>query len=182
MGTNFYFNGQHVGKRSAAGWYCWDCHKTLCADGEEFVHYTKLPPDKERMEEERKHVVACRGGLSPDGFSCYSENEWGRRDVKWHSKCPSCGKRPKEEELSDGAAGRELGFNTSKPKRKKGVASCASFSWAMPKKKLLGLSKKRRLKDSLKDEYGREYSHQEFLDVLSECPIEFTNLIGQDFS
>lgn len=33
MGTNFYIkkNKIHIGKRSAAGWYCWDCNVTLCA-------------------------------------------------------------------------------------------------------------------------------------------------------
>ena len=38
MGTNFYIidkdqeysEGRHIGKRSAAGWYCWDCGTTLC--------------------------------------------------------------------------------------------------------------------------------------------------------
>lgn len=47
MGTNFYVVGHthtddpkwHIGKRSAAGWYCWDCNVTLCIGGEERVHY-----------------------------------------------------------------------------------------------------------------------------------------------
>jgi len=43
MGTNFYFvdeNGyeRHIGKRSAAGAFCWDCGVTLCADGNSGVH------------------------------------------------------------------------------------------------------------------------------------------------
>lgn len=28
----------HIGKRSAAGAYCWDCRQTLCAGGEAAVH------------------------------------------------------------------------------------------------------------------------------------------------
>lgn len=40
MGTNFYsLSGIHIGKRSAAGKYCWDCKTTLCKKGEAFVHY-----------------------------------------------------------------------------------------------------------------------------------------------
>lgn len=31
----------HIGKRSAARLYCWDCNKTLCKGGEEGVHYGK---------------------------------------------------------------------------------------------------------------------------------------------
>ena len=38
MGTNFYANdrarpasyGRHIGKRAAAGYYCWDCQRSLC--------------------------------------------------------------------------------------------------------------------------------------------------------
>ena len=45
MGTNFYTvkSNLHIGKRSAAGLYCWDCKKTLCEGGEEKIH-TGLTP------------------------------------------------------------------------------------------------------------------------------------------
>ena len=57
MGTNFYLNGHrynddpkyHLGKRSAAGFYCWDCGVTLCKDGNDGIHsgrsdwYDKCP-------------------------------------------------------------------------------------------------------------------------------------------
>lgn len=45
MGTNFYFCDNevnevaHIGKRLAAGLYCWDCGLTLCAGGNEAVHH-----------------------------------------------------------------------------------------------------------------------------------------------
>lgn len=29
----------HIGKRSAAGLYCWDCDRTLCTGGKARVHY-----------------------------------------------------------------------------------------------------------------------------------------------
>ena len=39
MGTNFYtINGTHIGKRSAAGKYCWDCNVTFCKQGDSGVH------------------------------------------------------------------------------------------------------------------------------------------------
>ena len=28
----------HIGKRSAAGFYCWDCNETLCAGGKSQIH------------------------------------------------------------------------------------------------------------------------------------------------
>jgi hypothetical protein len=53
MGTNFYWlekdacthcdrratEGAHIGKRSAAGMFCWDCDETLCNGGKMAVHY-----------------------------------------------------------------------------------------------------------------------------------------------
>jgi len=72
MGTNFYFADMpidhehddpdyHIGKRSAAGLYCWNCGQTLCKGGPPFVHsgvigwYEKCPkcgkkPTKEGLE------------------------------------------------------------------------------------------------------------------------------------
>src|SRR5437879_5718682 len=60
MGTNFYWRtaatllptGEdvpedsddpriHIGKRSAAGPYCWDCDQTLCKDGIDGIHQGK---------------------------------------------------------------------------------------------------------------------------------------------
>ena len=44
MGTNFYWKqpfgreGEHIGKRSAAGLFCWDCGITLCKNGIPAVH------------------------------------------------------------------------------------------------------------------------------------------------
>ena len=41
MGTNFYIDKEetkHIGKRSAAGLYCFDCNATLCAGGESEIH------------------------------------------------------------------------------------------------------------------------------------------------
>lgn len=41
MDTNFYVNNAampHIGKRSAAGLYCWDCRITLCKTGNDDIH------------------------------------------------------------------------------------------------------------------------------------------------
>jgi hypothetical protein len=152
VGTNFYINyvtrrdnddpKYHVGKRSAAGLYCWDCDITLCKGGPEGVHYS-------------------RHG--------------------WHDKCPRCGQeRSDEGSLFSGAAGRELGFNKETPQRKTGVKTCASFSWAMAR---LDVEKKvkrvrRYRKHVIVDEYGQGYTWEEFLQVLEECPLQYTHSIG----
>jgi len=42
MGCNFYtLDNQHIGKRSAAGMYCWDCGVSLCIGGKYEVHTGK---------------------------------------------------------------------------------------------------------------------------------------------
>ena len=138
MGTNFYTHKYespkraHIGKRSAAGLYCWDCGVTLCRGR---VHY---------------------------------DNE--RYDV-----CPKCGKAPVKE-ADGGMAFRELGFNKSTPRKKEGVASCSSFSWAVQPDEWRGLCR------FVYDEYGRRLTKKEFLQVLEECPLQFFDCIGVDFS
>ena len=47
MGTNYYFEDsiekkRHIGKASAAGYYCWECRKTLFKYGEAHIHTTKI--------------------------------------------------------------------------------------------------------------------------------------------
>ena len=136
MGTNFYtLRGRHIGKRSAAGPFCWDCNRTLCRDGIEGVH----------------------------------------QNSKWDYECPQCGKEYKRdaEGLSHSSAGRELGFNHGPYKRKSGIATCSSFTWAVSPSTL-------RAK-TVKDEYGRTFSIEEFKQILEECPIRFY-MIGRDFS
>ena len=140
MGTNFYFEDrkihrQHIGKRSAAGMFCWDCGVSLCASGSSGVH----------------------------------------SDKRWLEECPKCGQKPTEEDLGLSSAGRELGFNKTKPKAKNGVKSCSSFSWAISPvdfKKLRG--------GHIRDEYDRKV--KDFAAVLSECPIQRFDMIGKEFS
>ena len=64
MGTNYYIlkeDGTHVGKKSAAGLYCWNCSVTLCKGGDRGIHcssnewYEKCPkcgkiPSEESLE------------------------------------------------------------------------------------------------------------------------------------
>jgi hypothetical protein len=142
----------HIGKRSAAGMYCWDCKKTLCLDGESFIHHSK--------------------------------NIMGE-EPKWSKTCPFCGRSELCEELSESSVGRELGFAKEKPKAKKGVASCCSFSWAkMPFsfwQDLKAFSVKYPKKAFVVDEYGHEYTASQFVDVLQECPVQFTHFVGREF-
>lgn len=83
MGTNFYWVGKdvrysidpkvHIGKRSAAGMYCWDCGVTLCRGGESQIHMgTLFNHDQEWFSEcpvcGQEPIVPVAEGLLELGF------------------------------------------------------------------------------------------------------------------
>lgn len=164
MGTNYYVRGQcrindmdpdtHIGKRSAAGPYCWDCGVTLCKGGEAHVHMGKSG---------------------------------------WLKACPKCGKSQEDESIKESSVGRELGFNKIPPQRKTGVKSCSSFSWAMKRERFEELKESKAGKcpccgttyadqdKIIENEYGDLFTLEEFEQILQECPIQYTESIGQCF-
>lgn len=163
MGTNFYIVGHqdddspkwHIGKRSAAGLFCWDCNVTLCKAGNAGIHV---------------------------GENSLNMSENPRR--RWHSACPICRSTPAAEPLANSSGGRELGFNKNAPTAKRGVASCSSFTWAMSQEELKNKIKKWRFwpwKTVVVDEYGHRFTAKQFEAVLSECPVRF-NMVGSNFS
>lgn len=163
MGTNFYLNVKnldhenadtHIGKRSAAGLYCWDCGVTLCKGGEEAIHY------------------GCRTSGHSNPFC----------NCGWYDVCPKCGKSKVDEDFSNSSGGRELGFNKSEPSEKTGVASCASFTWGIPEEKVIEFCKGVTSVKPIIDEYNREFTYEEFFKMLKECPVRYFNLVGQSFS
>jgi hypothetical protein len=149
MGTNFYRvdptgrRGRgsesgpewHLGKRSAAGWWCWDCGVTLCRGGTAGVHHDRYG---------------------------------------WHDRCPMCGQEPQKLELTQSAAGLELGFTDSIVRT--GVSSCCSFTWNRQAEhrdwlELEWLSNP--YEPVVEDEYGRRITARAFLDLVAECPIQY---------
>lgn len=163
MGTNFYLRGfrhddspgHHLGKRSAAGMYCWDCKMTLCKYGKDLIHHGGHPGEK-----------------------------------TFYDKCPKCGRLPEKESDWKNSAGRELGFNNEPPKKKAGVASCSSFSWAVDPEKLFSEKLAHECPTCtgpfrggkvIENEYGDLFTVEEFRQILEECPVQFTSMIGQTF-
>lgn len=161
MGTNFYVRGfinsddpsTHIGKRSAAGLYCWDCNLTLCMDGLSGIHMGKSA---------------------------------------WYKTCAGCGKGARQESLETSSAGRELGFNQTQPSRKVGIAGCSSFGWCIEPSSLAAVVSQaekcphceepfKNKEKVIEDEYGRLYSLEEFEEMLLECPIQSTDMIGKYF-
>ena len=85
MGCNFYVRGYkrdddpetHIGKRSAAGLYCWDCKLTLCIGGEAKIHEGNS----------RWHKKCPKCGKEPikEGF----ENSAGGRELGFNTAKPA---------------------------------------------------------------------------------------------
>ncbi len=67
MGCNFYAvitsgdseSERHIGKRSASGYYCWDCDISLCASGHDDVHGSARFLD---------HCPVCGGGKETESI------------------------------------------------------------------------------------------------------------------
>lgn len=133
MGCNFYYkNGEHVGKRSAWGLYCWECN---------------TPHDT----------------------------------LKDETKCPNCGAERYPETLEDSAAGLELGFAEG-PLKREGLRSTSQFTWAMTPNLVKLLLDSGGSGMVIEDEYGKEYTAKEFMEILEGCPVWSCDHIGEDFS
>jgi hypothetical protein len=165
MGTNFYIRGychddrpnRHIGKRSAAGFYCFDCRVTLCSQGESAIHdnghfHDACPKcgTKPRPKDLSTSAVGRELGLNKtrpgsiertgvDGCSSFTwampENEWYALHQKPYAVCPTCRSPYKD-----------------------------------------------RPDAIIEDEYGRLYTADEFQGVLRECAIMFHHSIGKIFS
>jgi hypothetical protein len=90
MGTNFHatrdgdgVEAAHLGKRSAAGLYCWDCDLTLCAGGIDGIHQSASS----------WHAVCPRCGSSPvprDEEGGLATELWGKTRATRPSGVRSC--------------------------------------------------------------------------------------------
>lgn len=163
MGTNFYWkkwNGTgrvHIGKRSAAGLYCYDCGVTLCLQGEAGVH---------------------RGG----GFS---EEEHRAKWHPACPMCGAT--KAEFDGLTEGPAAVELGFAEPSRRPQHGVRGAASFTWAMHPDAFDDLCKRSlwrvRRARPIVDEYERRYTVAGFRTMLEyNCPIRYTDSVGTGFS
>ena len=147
MGTNFYWrvvdpeevtlpNGEvvrpmdsidnmdpriHIGKRSAAGKYCWDCHQTFCKGGEEQIHLDESDwydacPKCGKKEEKSDHSSGLvelgfqkAANKPPTGVSTATSFSWAQypSEVK-----ETCSKKLDEvivvDEYSRGYTGQEF--------------------------------------------------------------------------
>lgn len=140
MGTNYYKGKIHLGKRSAAGLYCFDCCITLCKGGRDQVHHGS-----------------------------------GDRSELWYDECPVCGAEPVKEDMNTSSVGKELGFN-KKPQIKTHVRSCASFRWAVEPAMM------KKVRGNIRNEYGDKFTEKQFHELVHDCPIQYFDSIGQEFS
>jgi hypothetical protein len=105
----------------------------------------------------------------------------------WHTSCPSCGAAARSEFTTEAGEDEEphiyeRGIGDRKiPLRRRGVGSACSFTWAQDPKMVYAICAARPDEQIIKDEYGRPLTGEEFLEVLRNCPIQFTDSIGKEF-
>jgi hypothetical protein len=85
--------------------------------------------------------------------------------------------RPDVASLTTGAVARELGFNKNSFSPSTGVGTCSSFRWNIDPDgeewlKVIEMSSSIMGKPIV-DEYGKTYYVEEFLEMLTECPIQY---------
>lgn len=135
MGTNFYwrdesFDGDrdnpevHIGKRSAAGLYCWDCRVTLCSGGNDEVHMGRSywhsacpkccrPPTP--TDGLKEGAAAVELGFAepredrPTGVRCTASFSWAQEPSEVRARCErQMDERIVEDEYGDTYTGREF--------------------------------------------------------------------------
>lgn len=121
----------HIGKRSAAGLYCWDCKQTLCRGGAHRIHFFATDKDKD-----------------------------------WFEACPLCGQSRKDP--------KDATTHT-------GVEPCMSFTWAQDPAMVRNFCEAHLKEPIMEDEYGQTLTGGEFLRMLKDCPIEYTDFVGTAF-
>jgi hypothetical protein len=151
----------HIGKRSAAGWFCWDCKKSLCLNGDDFVHSHK----DQYGTEVRMSEICVYCGLSVPKDAKLFEGAVGR-ELGFEIE------KPKHEGIETVSS---FCFSIPPYILKRALAHFA----------IEAIANKEEW-DKIKtiyDEYGREYTNIEFFDdVLGECPITFVDMIWRQFS
>lgn len=85
--------------------------------------------------------------------------------------------------LSRGPAAVELGFAEPEETPPEGISGAASFSWARDPAEVRAVCSANVDRLVVVDEYGRTMTGGQFLSMLRcNCPIEFTDSVGREFS
>lgn len=180
MGTNFYWirndEGQipggiplegheerdhfkiHIGKRSAAGLYCWDCGIPLVKPVFRRSGYGMIYVSADAVHDSRNPST---------------------------TECPMCyGSVQHPAAVTDRGhpAGVELGFAAPLQSRPSGVSGASSFSWAQEPSRVLSIIARAPDLEIVIDEYGDKYTGLSFSEIVRFSPLWFTDSIGTCFS
>ncbi len=179
MGTNYYACDKetkeelyHIGKRSAAGHYCWDCGITYTniAQTQATRLYSMTAYHRPTEYNEMVYVY----GTDAVHIGSRDPKELIKDEPQYLDCCPICGKSRETEEVNSAFA--ELGF--SKQPTQKNNTTC-SFSFAISPYKLGETMNDENI--IIKNEYGEELSKNEFKEVLQNCGLKYFHSVGQDF-
>lgn len=169
MGTNFFVRGYrrvgvddmdpkyHIGKRSSAGRYCWDCGATLCKDGEAAIHFGKSEWYDACPKCGQKHVKEPLQASTAGRELGFNKTVPTRKSGV--ASCCSFLWAMSEDRL------KEI---TEKKKISRAWRTAKTLEGKEPDK-------------IIEDEYGTLYTREEFEQVLEECPVRYFH-VGEYFS
>lgn len=155
MSTNYYWKEerheqeeniqQHIGKRSGAGLYCYDCGTTLNRGGVMYIHQGKNGTTDDLFNVWLDKCPSC--GNSKEG----------------------------KDGFENSTSALELGFAKEQDIKKSGISTCCSFTWTLKKhmNEIMQIWNTGSDEKIIVDEYGEEFSAGEFIKMLEICPIEF---------
>lgn len=161
MGTNFYIRGHrrddspefHLGKRSAAGLYCWDCKETLCLDGTSGVHESKSGWATMCLTCGQKPNIESIGASTAGRELGFNQDTPRRKSGV--SSCSSFRWAMEEKDMIGKIAE---------------IEKCPNCDHPYPDTDKV-----------IEDEYGSPYTLAQFRQILQECPIQYQDSIGQVF-
>jgi hypothetical protein len=157
MSTNYYtLDGKHIGKRWAAGQWCWEC-RCQC----DYIYRDKV------TRAERRYPKGDTPGFALD---------FVHRNVLDRWACPQCG-REMRKDAAEGynPALRELGFDKSGPRVHHGIDGANGFHWytgyggigATIDEILHNLHRRA----AVRDEYGQRVTRPEFIAMIANDVI-----------
>jgi len=165
MGTNYYLRGHlfddspdfHIGKKSAAGLYCWDCGLTLCKAGGYGIHQGRGADDWHKICP-KCHKAPTEENLAQSAAG--RELGFNKGPYQRKTGVASCS--------SFRWAMKPSAFENARAKPRL-FCPCCNAPFEAPEK-------------FIENEYGELFTLEEFEAILKECPVVFLDSVGTQFS
>lgn len=98
-------------------------------------------------------------------------------DHPWFTECPSCGKSYDHDAARQRQEDCRVDIPVTEADYRSGVQGCCPFTWALAP----DIFYEQHKGETVIDDYDKEYTWEEFQEVLTGCPLRYYNSIGREF-